>query len=319
MNAEAAPGEFEIIDRYFREAVARPDVALGVGDDGAVVEPPPDRRLVQVIDTMIADVHFPAEAPGEAVGHRALAVNLSDLAAMGAEPAWALLSLTLAGRDEDWLAAFARGFSALASAHGVALIGGDTTRGPLAVTVQASGFVGQALTRSGACAGDRIWVSGDLGAAAGGLQAWQGGWQGPDADALIQRLLYPRPCLALGQALAGVATSAIDISDGLVADAGHIATASGCQLSLAADRLPLTPALTRQLDRPDALEAALRGGDDYELLFTAPAASDNSVREAGRRAGVAVTAIGEVGQGCGVYVDGALLTGGYDHFAGVPE
>ena len=316
MPDNASPGEFGLIDRYFRDAVARSDVQLGIGDDGALVEPPAERGLVQVIDTMVADVHFPAEAPGDAVGHRALAVNLSDLAAMGAEPAWALLSLTLPARDEDWLAGFAQGFSALAATHAVALIGGDTTRGPLTVTVQASGFVDTPLTRAGARIGDRVWVSGDLGSAAGGLHAWQGGWQGCDSDALIRRLLYPAPRVALGQTLVGVATAAIDISDGLLADAGHIAEASAVRFNLVANRLPIAETLTRQMGDTAAREAALRGGDDYELLFTAPAASDGAILAAAEQAGVEVTAIGDVTPGAGVELDGEAVTGGYDHFRG---
>lgn len=315
MTVAAEPGEFELIDRYFRDAVARRDVELGVGDDGAVVAPPADGGLIQVIDTLVADVHFPSDAPAEAVGHRALAVNLSDLAAMGAVPAWALLALTLPARDEDWLAGFANGFARLAAQHGVALIGGDTTRGPLSVTLQASGFAAVVMRRSGACVGDQVWVSGDLGAAAAGLQAWQNGSDDVATGALVRRLFYPEPRVSLGCELAGLVTAAIDVSDGLLADAGHIAAASGVALSLAGEHLPLTDALTEFLGLACAREAALRGGDDYELLFTAPPTNHDAVVRAAERAGAPVRVVGEVMPGAGVSVDGVEAVGGYDHFA----
>jgi len=309
------PGEFELIARYFHDTVARRDVALGVGDDGAVVQPPGHGQLVQVVDTLVEDRHFPANLPPDAVGHRVLAVNLSDLAAMGAEPAWALLALTLPKRDEAWLAGFARGLGALAAEHGMALIGGDTTRGPLTITIQATGFAGQSLRRDGAQPGDRVWVSGSLGAAAGGLQAWQSDWQGTDSDALRQRFLWPTARVGLGQGLAGLAGAAIDISDGLLADAGHIAGASGVGLYLDTGSLPVAAAATRVLGSGDALAAVLRGGDDYELLFTASPQRDTAVRQAAADAGVAATIIGEVAEGSGVYLDGEPASGGYDHFA----
>lgn len=315
MPPGAGNGEFDLIDRYFRDTGARGDVRLGVGDDGAVVVPP-DRGLVQVVDTLVADVHFPAAAPARAVGHRALAVNLSDLAAMGAEPAWALLALTLNECDDDWLAGFADGFGALAAAHEVALIGGDTTRGPLTITVQASGFAEKPITRSGARIGDHVWVSGSLGAAAGGLQAWQEGWHGTDADALVARLLYPHPRVALGLGLSGNANAAVDISDGLIADAGHLAKASSVGLALSSRQLPVSDALVRCLGHEAALVLALRGGDDYELLFTAPAEHDDTVRAIASAANVDVTVIGDVVSGGGVQLDGEPVTGGWDHFAG---
>jgi thiamine-monophosphate kinase len=234
---------------------------------------------------------------------------------MGADPAWALLALTLPARDEDWLAGFAGGFKALAATHEVALIGGDTTRGPLSITVQLSGFAETSLRRCGARPGDRVWVSGDLGASAGGLQAWQAGWQDADSQTLIERFLYPEPRCSLGTALVGRASAAIDISDGLVADAGHIAERSGVGLHLLSSSLPRAAALSRRLGDDGAQAAALRGGDDYELLFTASPANDAGVADAASRVGVAVTAIGEVTQGSGVYVDGTEQRGGYDHFA----
>ena len=314
MTSRLEPGEFELIARYFHGMVRRDDVELGVGDDGALLTPPADTRLVQVVDTLVADGHFPADADAHAVGHRALAVNLSDLAAMAAEPAWALLALTVPARDEAWLAEFAHGFQELAARYGVALVGGDTTRGPLTVTVQLSGFAERPLRRSGARPGDRVWVSGDLGAAAGGLRAWQAGWRDGDAHELIRRFLYPEPRCDLGAALAGVASAAIDISDGLVADAGHVAERSGAGLSLVSAQLPRAGALMRRLGDEDALELALRGGDDYELLFTAPPTHDADVEAAASRAGVAVTAIGDVTAGSGVRVDDQPAQGGYDHF-----
>src|ERR1700742_2249696 len=213
--------EFALIERYFRKAGAmRHDVQLGVGDDAALLQSPRGAQLVAAIDTLNEGVHFPHGSPPASVGHRVLAVNLSDLAAMGARPAWALLALTLPKIDEDWLSEFAAGFSELARAHDVALVGGDTTSGPLTATVQMLGHVprAQALLRSGARPGDLVFVSGTPGDAAGGLAVEQGRLQGAaDVTAYLRkRFLYPTPRMALGKSLRGFASGCIDVSDGLL-------------------------------------------------------------------------------------------------------
>lgn len=269
-------GEFELIDRFFRDCGARrSDVSLGVGDDAALLECPEDRQLVAAIDTLVEGVHFPAGSPAASVGHRALAVNLSDIAAMGAEPAWALLALTLPRADERWLEEFGRGLATLAREFGVALVGGDTTSGPLCVTVQILGWIerGTALTRSGAAAGDTLYVSGTPGDAAAGLRLEQSRLAVADARAARQlrdRFLFPTPRVALGRRLRAHASACIDVSDGLLGDAGKLALASGCGVELDYEALPLSAALLEAVGAERAHELALTGGDDYELLFSVP-------------------------------------------------
>ncbi|WP_309544713.1 thiamine-phosphate kinase [Alkalilimnicola ehrlichii] len=227
-----AGAEFELIERFFSaQGAMRDDVLLGVGDDAALLDVGTTEALVLCTDTLVGDVHFPADAPASSVGHKALAVNLSDIAAMGARPAWALLSLTLPDPMTDWVADFSTGLSVLAERFGVALVGGDTCQGPLSITVQVAGWVKpeQALRRDGARCGDDVYISGNLGDAAAGLQCWRAAAETePDADALqlIERLHRPQPRVALGQALCGIAGAAVDISDGLCADLGHILTRS---------------------------------------------------------------------------------------------
>ncbi len=314
--------EFELIGRYFDVATRRGDVELAVGDDAALTRPVAGVPLAMTIDTLVAGVHFPEDAPPESIGHKALAVNLSDLAAMGAEPAWALLSITLPEADEAWLRAFAEGFFALAADYDLALIGGDTSRGPLAVTVQVSGYASQPLQRDGARPGDRVWVSGAPGEAAGGLRCWQGGdREGAEARALIERLHRPRPRVALGLGLRGLASAAVDVSDGLLADAGHIAARSRVGLEINADGVPLSPAL-RAVAGETALDIALNGGDDYELCFTAPPDRDAQLLAAAASAAVAVTPTGEVVRGAGAFARDrggrSVRHGGYRHFRGAP-
>lgn len=264
--------ESELITRYFRGCGAqRRDVALGVGDDAAVLECPPGGQLVAATDTLVAGVHFPPSVPAAAVGHRALAVNLSDLAAMGARPAWALLALTLPEANEQWLTEFAAGLSDLARAHDVALVGGDTTRGPLTVTVQLLGHVpqGRALTRAGGGPGDLLFVSGSPGDAGAGLAIEQGRLSAPPAAAhyLRERFLLPTPRVALGERLRDYARACIDVSDGLLGDAAKLAAASGAGLEIAFAELPVSRELVAVLG-PDAARAlALTAGDDYELVF----------------------------------------------------
>ena len=270
-----ALSEFALIERYFRRCGAqRSDVRLGVGDDAALLGVPSGSELVAAIDTLVAGVHFPHGSPPASVGHRALAVNLSDLAAMGARPAWALLALTLPQADETWLEEFATGLGDLARAHDVSLVGGDTTRGPLCVSVQLLGHVpaGEALTRAGGNVGDVLFVSGTCGDAAAGLAIEQGQLAGdPDARAsLRERFLWPTPRVALGERLRGFASACIDVSDGLLADAGKLASASHVGAELAWADVPVSEPLLGVLGETRARELALGGGDDYELCFAVP-------------------------------------------------
>ena len=270
-----ALSEFDLIDRYFRGSGARRgDVRLGVGDDAALLECPPGSTLVAAVDTLVEGVHFPPGCRADSVGHRALAVNLSDLAAMGARPAWALLALTLPVAEPSWLEPFASAFAQLAARHEVALVGGDTTQGPLTVSVTLLGQVpvGTALRRGGAAPGDVLFVSGTPGDAAAGLALEQGrlAVTGADAAYLRERFLFPAPRVALGQRLRAYASACIDVSDGLLTDALKLARASGCGIVLDARQLPLSASL-HALGLPQAREFALSGGDDYELCFSVPA------------------------------------------------
>jgi len=268
--------EFALIERYFSGLGARrTDVPLGVGDDAALLSCPAGQELAAAIDTLVAGVHFPVGSPPASIGHRALAVNLSDLAAMGARPAWALLALTLPAVQEPWLAAFAGGFDALARAHDVQLVGGDTTSGPLCITVQILGFApaSGAMRRSGARPGDQLLVSGTPGDAAAGLAVEQGRLEGA-SDALAylrERFLFPTPRNALGERLREYASACIDVSDGLLGDAGKLARASGCGVEIAFDAVPVSAALVAAVGEQRARELALTGGDDYELCFSVPA------------------------------------------------
>ncbi|MDY6979687.1 MAG: thiamine-phosphate kinase [Pseudomonadota bacterium] len=318
--------EFDIIARYFSQATAeRDDVVLGIGDDAAVIEPSAGQQLVVAIDTLVAGVHFPLDTEPYDIGWKALAVNLSDLAAMGAEPAWLTLALTLEHNDEEWLGAFSQGLADLAGQYGVQLVGGDTTRGPLTVTVQVAGYLpaGQALTRKGARPGDEIWVSGTLGDAALGLRIVQGQLKADDAAkaTLHRRLDRPRPRLALGMALRGMAGSCIDISDGLLADLGHLCTAGDCGAGLRYADLPLSSA-ARQLiaTDPGLGELPLIGGDDYELCFTAPASRHADIRSLATQLDYPLTCIGQIETERGIRCqeqDGRMknVSGhGYRHF-----
>ncbi|MEP7314394.1 MAG: thiamine-phosphate kinase [Pseudomonadota bacterium] len=327
-------GEFDVIDRYFRPlglpgGRARRDVLRGVGDDAAVLRVPAGQELVAAIDTLVAGRHFLVDSDPAAIGHRALAVNLSDLAAMGATPAWALLALTLPTADETFLHGFARGFGMLAASHDLALVGGDTTSGPLTISVQVLGFVpaGSGLTRDGAAAGDLVFVSGNVGDAAAGLQLEQGRTaprpgQPEDETALRRRLLYPTPRVALGQQLRGLASACIDVSDGLAADAGKLAVASGCGLRLEAEQLPLSGPLVALQGADAALQLALTGGDDYELCFTLAPGDLAQLPERLAGADCTVQCIGvlEATPGIRVWRQGRLLslpTAGFDHFVSV--
>ena len=266
--------EFELIRHFFaRQAVSRADVETGIGDDAALLCPPPGRQLAVTSDLLVAGIHFFPDADPVSLGHKALAVNLSDLAAMGAEPAWFLLNLTLPEVDERWLERFCRGMFALAREYNMQLVGGDTSRGPLAIAIEAHGFVpeGGALRRSGAGAGDRIYVTGTLGDALLALRHRRGEIRLPEKDlaAATMRLDRPVPRVREGMALRGIASSAIDVSDGLLADLGHILERSGAGARIFLERLPLSPVCRAHL--PEAgWDTVLAGGDDYELCFTVP-------------------------------------------------
>ena len=275
--------EFSLIERYFRKAGAmRSDVHLGVGDDAALLQSPPGAELVATMDTLVEGVHFPRGSPAASIGHRVLAVNLSDLAAMGARPAWALLSVTLPTIDESWLEEFTAGFNALAQAHDVALVGGNTTSGPLCITVQILGHVvkSTALLRSRGRPGDRVFVSGTPGDAAAGLAVEQGKLPAPsDPDGYLRnRFLYPSPRVALGDCLRSYATACIDVSDGLLGDVEKLAHASGCGAAIELSSVPVSEELIRAVGEPRARELALTGGEDYEICFTVSPANVERLR-----------------------------------------
>ena len=314
--------EFDIIAKYFAGHGGRSDVRLGIGDDAAVMDVRADRKLVLAVDTIVEGVHFLEGADGADVGYRALAVNLSDLAAMGAEPSWMTLSLSMPTADEQWLASFAQGLFHLAGRFDVQLVGGDTVRGPLVVTVQIGGWVEpeQWLTRQGAREGDAIFVSGILGEAAAGLDLLrEGGSAGEPFDHLRRRFSRPEPRIQLGRALRTVASAAMDVSDGLLTDLTKLCSASGCGARLDLDALPRSEAMQAFLPEDARLRYALCGGDDYELLFTA-AASDGELFDDGKLGGVQIARIGTITSGEGVRClrNGKPFTPpwrGYDHFS----
>lgn len=320
-----ALSEFELIERYFTGiGVRRDDAILAIGDDAALVAPRPGHVLALSLDTLVAGVHFPHDAPADAVGYKSLAVNLSDLAAMGAEPAWMLLALTLPQADTAWLENFAAGLATLASETGMTLLGGDTCRGPVVtITLQVTGYVERPLRRDGARPGDGLYVSGTLGDASLGLQLWQQGRREDTAvQPLIERLHRPKPRLALGRMLADLAHAAIDVSDGLLADAAHLAERSSVAVVIEPHRLPLSPSF-QQIALPAQVPMlALNGGDDYELCLTLPLDREAEANALARRAGVNLTRIGRIEEGRGVRLvsaTGETMTCeplGYRHFPG---
>lgn len=268
-------GEFDLINRYFsQQDPQRADTLLGIGDDCALLQPPVDRCLAVSTDTLVEGVHFHKGADPFSLGHKALAVNLSDLAAMGAQPAWVTLALTIPSIEEDWLAAFASGFLTLAKTHNVQLVGGDTTQGPRTITVQVIGFSshGQAIKRSGAKSGDMIYVTGTLGDAALAFLAETGRFNVPQNQLrdLQERLHRPQPRLIQGRDLRNIASATIDISDGLAADLGHILQASKVGASIDSRMLPLSDAVKNYITLTNDLTLPLTFGDDYELCFTVP-------------------------------------------------
>jgi thiamine-monophosphate kinase len=318
-------GEFDLIARHFTRPVRR--AALGVGDDCALFEPDPGMQLAVSSDMLVEGRHFLSTVAPERLGHKALAVNLSDLAACGAAPLAFTLALALPRADEAFLAPFAQGLLALADAHGIELVGGDTTAGPLNICITVFGQLprGTALLRSGARAGDELWVSGTLGDARLALEVFRGRVElaGGDFETVRRAMERPQPRVALGQLLRGVASSAIDLSDGLVGDLGHVLKRSGVGAVLESDALPRSAVLAAQ-SRALQDECVLAGGDDYELLFTAPPSRHDAVRAAGIAAGVAVTRCGRITAEQGLRIvdaagrlggDAAARFSGFDHFA----
>lgn len=320
--------EFDLISQYFRQREAlhgsRSDVELGIGDDAAIVNVPAGHSLVMSLDTLVSGVHFPQQVLAEDVGWKALAVNLSDMAAMGAEPNWFMLGLTLPQADQAWLEDFSRGLSQLARQYNLALIGGDTTHGPLTVSVQVNGLVpqGQALRRSGAQAGDLIYVSGQLGDAGLGLKLALSELEielpPQRRDYFLNRLNRPTPRLELGLVLRGLATAAIDISDGLLADLGHILENSGVGASIDLEKLPLADEV-RALSK-EWWRTPLTAGDDYELCFTIPSGKQAELERRLQDVDVPYCCVGQIEAGSGVKlllnhtpVDGSNLKG-YLHF-----
>ncbi|MBZ4038456.1 thiamine-phosphate kinase [Novilysobacter selenitireducens] len=353
--------EFDLIQRIRQRATTRDDVVLGIGDDAALLQPPAGRQLVVAMDTLNAGVHFPVDTAPADIGWKALAVNLSDLAAMGAEPAWCTLSLSLPDADAAWVDGFLDGFLELADRHRVSLVGGDTTRGPLSVCVTMHGFVepGRALRRDGAHAGEDVWVTGTLGDAAAALSLLlplppgEGRGEGPakgstpqavvarpdlepspqplsrgergsvaQAAALMQRLHRPTPRAEAGLALVDIAHAAIDISDGLLADVGHIARASGVSIHIDADVLPTSDPLRATFGTEVRRALQATGGDDYELCFTAPVHARDRIASLASSLGLGITRIGRVEEGEGTHAHLADGTGwhprriGYSHFEG---
>lgn len=314
--------EFDLIRRFFTRPA--PQAILGVGDDCALIRLTPDADLVVSTDMLIAGRHFHRDADPAKLGHKALAVNLSDMAAMGATPRWATLALALPEANELWLEPFARGFLQLAKRYRVDLVGGDTTRGPLTICVQIMGEVapGAALRRDGAKPGDEIWVSGQLGDAALVLAHLDHSivLEPHEVAMYSPRLHEPSPRVGLGRALVGIAHSCIDVSDGLAADLGHILERSQVAGVIELARVPRSRLVDRKLPAAAALRAMLAGGDDYELCFTAPAERHGDALQIGKRAGIALTCIGRIEEGAGLTIVDAkgepvsIGITGWDHF-----
>lgn len=320
-----ATDEFSLIAEYFSACgAAGADTLLGVGDDCALLAPPPGEVLAVTTDTLLAAVHFPLDSPARLIAQRALAVNLSDMAAMGATPRWFQLALTMPNADQDWLAEFSAGLHAMACQFNCALVGGDTTRGPLTISITLMGTVpsGQALKRSGAKPGDTIYATGSLGDGAAALAMLEGklSTRAEDASYLQERFWQPQARVDEGLAIRNFASAAIDISDGLLADLGHIAEASQVGAVLHVDKLPLSQALSRAADTESRLNWALSGGDDYELCFTVPADKLAQCQRLIDAGGLTATPIGQIIDGQGVRcvdkqgVPFEITACGYQHF-----
>lgn len=318
-------GEFELIEKFFAaHTIKRNDVTLGIGDDAAIVNIPPQQQLVITTDTLTAGVHFPATTCAYDIGYKSIAVNLSDLAAMGATPSWVTLALTLSKVDDRWLQDFCQGFFDLASRYQIQLIGGDTSQGPLSITVEAFGFTpfNQALMRSHAKPGDLIYVTGTLGEAALGLQYLQGKVQLSDSDSksAIAKLNRPEPQIEIGTKLRGIANAAIDISDGLAADLGHILEKSHVGALINLEKIPIGSSLLTSISNNEALALALTGGDEYELCFTVPPQKLSLLEKMFPKDAYHLTCIGTIVAQKGLdlrYKNGEKYSGklsGYEHF-----
>ncbi len=318
--------EFELIQHFFNQKKAnRSDVIQGIGDDAAVLQPPTGQQLVVTTDTLVAGQHFPKNAAPADIGYKALAVNLSDLAAMGAKPAWILLALTLPTADESWLKEFTQSFFSLLNRFQCQLVGGDLTQGPLSITIQALGFVPskKVLLRSGAQVGDRIYVTGTLGDAGLALAYLQTKisylFTQEQIKFFIARLNRPEPRVSVGLALRGIASSAIDISDGLAADLSHILTASKVGAEIETTKLPFSEPL-KELAQEEAHQFSLSAGDDYELCFTVPASRESQLQHCLKNIACPYTCIGTIKHELGLSLyraDGSLVRLkelGFQHF-----
>ena len=337
--------EYQIINDYFlSKTISRADVKVGIGDDCAVVDIPADKELVLTTDTLIAGVHFPYPAkaintecldcltaisnpkitPGYDIGYKAAACNLSDIAAMGAEPTWVTLSLALPAINPQWLDEFSQGFMELLNKYHVALIGGDLVRGPLSITVQAHGYVdkGKAILRSTAQPGDIIYVSGELGSAAYALHLIQHEGDIALLQKVLPALVHPQPRIELGLALQGIATAAMDLSDGLASDLARLQIASQCGSKIDLEKLPISRVLRENLTANESYNYAISGGDDYELCFTVPANKMPQVAALSQQLNLPLTAIGEITQTSGTEIlnqnekYAKLNPSGYEHFKG---
>ncbi len=319
--------EFDLINHYFKDkGIKRDDVIQGIGDDGAILQCPLNQHLIVTTDTLVAGNHFLETAPAAAIAHKALAANLSDLAAMGAVPLWCSLALTLPRIDKNWLASFCDGFYKLANKHKVQLIGGDTTKGPLSLTLTLQGAVpkGEALCRKGAKVGDFIYVTGSLGESAAGLDCIlnpKASVSDEDRKALIKAHFYATPRLEAGQAVRTLASSCLDISDGLVSDLGHILTKSQVGGQINADSLPLSPLLKRYYQDPElAAKIALTSGEEYELCLTVSPDNKAAFEQALMKTNTPFTPIGRITEqkGLSLYWQGKPIDwalSGWDHFA----
>ncbi len=291
--------EFELIKQFFTEqAVKRKDVLLGIGDDCAVVSSTENQNIVVTTDTLVAGVHFPLGTSPKAIGHKAVAVNLSDIAAMGAKPSWISLAITLPEVNDDWLSEFCSGVFELCEYYNVQLIGGDTTQGPLSITITAQGITpeGKYLSRSGAKSGDWLYVTGELGDAALALQHYKESvlTENDIIEQVQNKLDFPKPRVLAGQALREYASAAIDISDGLLSDLGHICQASNVGANIVLDAIPLSDAMKKSQSFDDSVHLALNGGDDYELLFTVSEDKKVGMETALSHAGTVITCIGQI-------------------------
>ncbi|WP_455212822.1 thiamine-phosphate kinase [Kaarinaea lacus] len=319
--------EFQSIRDYFsKQSVQRAEVDLSIGDDCALLSIPENKQLAISVDAFVSGVHFPEQTTAADIGYKALAVSLSDLAAMGAEPAWVTLVMTSPALEEGWVNQFCQGFFQLASQYNVQLIGGDTTTGPLSVTTQVGGYVAknQALLRSGAKPGDLVYVTGAIGEAGLGLKILQEKLELPQqyrhlSELLIERLNRPTPRIEIGQALLGIATAVIDVSDGVAADLNHILEMSGIGGRLQVEKLPVSECFSTIADQVGGCEQALTAGDDYELLFTAPQDLEHKLQQIAEEKNCNITCIGQIEEQPGLrcYNEGELFELeilGYEHF-----